>query len=98
MKPNIFLSASRNELVVGYTKEVSMNFLLNNSGDDSYMTTMVLYYPKNLHFKKVTAEVRSQNNCSASCRKKTVLKENTTLPPIHLLSKSWNKVGGGTVF
>ncbi|EOA98694.1 Integrin alpha-E, partial [Anas platyrhynchos] len=52
-------SQIQNELVVGYTKEVSMNFLLNNSGDDSYMTTMVLYYPKNLHFKKVTAEPSS---------------------------------------
>uniref|UniRef100_A0A8B9N5Y2 Integrin subunit alpha E n=1 Tax=Accipiter nisus TaxID=211598 RepID=A0A8B9N5Y2_9AVES len=48
----IFLSASRKELVVGHTKEVTMNVSLTNSGDDSYMTAMVLNYPKNLHFKK----------------------------------------------
>ncbi|NXI64673.1 ITAE protein, partial [Anseranas semipalmata] len=47
------------ELVVGHTEEVTMNFLLTNSGDDSYMTTMVLNYPKNLHFKKVMAEPSS---------------------------------------
>uniref|UniRef100_A0A8B9N9C7 Integrin subunit alpha E n=1 Tax=Accipiter nisus TaxID=211598 RepID=A0A8B9N9C7_9AVES len=52
----IFLSASRKELVVGHTKEVTMNVSLTNSGDDSYMTAMVLNYPKNLHFKKVTVE------------------------------------------
>uniref|UniRef100_A0A8B9N5M7 Integrin subunit alpha E n=1 Tax=Accipiter nisus TaxID=211598 RepID=A0A8B9N5M7_9AVES len=44
------------ELVVGHTKEVTMNVSLTNSGDDSYMTAMVLNYPKNLHFKKVTVE------------------------------------------
>ncbi|XP_010136967.1 PREDICTED: integrin alpha-E-like [Buceros rhinoceros silvestris] len=40
------------ELVVGHTKEVTMSVLLTNSGDDSYMTTMVLNYPKNLRFRK----------------------------------------------
>uniref|UniRef100_A0A8B9PQ77 Integrin subunit alpha E n=1 Tax=Apteryx owenii TaxID=8824 RepID=A0A8B9PQ77_APTOW len=50
----IFLSASRKELVVGYTEEVTMNFSLSNSGDDSYMTTMVLDYSENLNFKKMT--------------------------------------------
>lgn len=44
--------------MVGHTKEVTMNVSLTNSGDDSYMTAMVLNYPKNLHFKKVTVEVR----------------------------------------
>ncbi|NXI41006.1 ITAE protein, partial [Galbula dea] len=47
------------DLVVGHTKEVTMNVSLTNSGDDSYMTTMVLDYPKNLHFKKVTVEPSS---------------------------------------
>ncbi|XP_052659040.1 integrin alpha-E isoform X5 [Harpia harpyja] len=47
------------ELVVGHTKEVTMNVSLTNSGDDSYMTAMVLNYPKNLHFKKVTVEPSS---------------------------------------
>ncbi|XP_065550785.1 integrin alpha-E isoform X2 [Lathamus discolor] len=47
------------QLVVGYTKEVSMKVSLMNSGDDSYMTTMVLNYPRTLHFKKVTFEPSS---------------------------------------
>ncbi|XP_028941763.1 integrin alpha-E [Antrostomus carolinensis] len=52
-------SQIQKELVVGHTKEVTMNVSLTNSGDDSYMTTMVLNYPKNLHFKKVTVEPSS---------------------------------------
>ncbi|NXT82050.1 ITAE protein, partial [Zapornia atra] len=52
-------SQIQKELVVGYTKEVTMNVSLRNSGDDSYMTTMVLNYPKNLLFKKVTVEPSS---------------------------------------
>nr|XP_010298604.1 PREDICTED: integrin alpha-E [Balearica regulorum gibbericeps] len=47
-------SQIQKQLVVGHTKEVTMNVSLMNSGDDSYMTTMVLNYPKNLLFKKVT--------------------------------------------
>ncbi|KAM4648313.1 integrin alpha-E isoform 12-T28 [Amazona ochrocephala] len=49
----------RKELVVGYTKEVSMKVSLMNSGDNSYMTTMILNYPRTLHFKKVTFEPSS---------------------------------------
>ncbi|KFR05483.1 Integrin alpha-E, partial [Opisthocomus hoazin] len=52
-------SQIQKELVVGHTKKVTMNVSLTNSGDDSYMTTMVLNYPKNLHFKKVTVEPSS---------------------------------------
>ncbi|NWH55584.1 ITAE protein, partial [Fregata magnificens] len=52
-------SQIQKELVVGHTKEVTMHASLTNSGDDSYMTTMVLNYPKNLHFKKVTVEPSS---------------------------------------
>ncbi|NXN99223.1 ITAE protein, partial [Rhinopomastus cyanomelas] len=47
------------ELVVGHTKEVTMNISLTNTGEDSYLTTMVLSYPKNLRFKKVTVEPSS---------------------------------------
>ncbi|XP_074969739.1 integrin alpha-E [Phalacrocorax aristotelis] len=53
------MSQIQKELVVGHTKEVTMNVALTNSGDDSYMTTMTLSYPKNLHFKKVTVEPSS---------------------------------------
>jgi hypothetical protein len=43
----------RQELVVGVTKEVTMNISLTNSGEDSYMTNMALNYPRNLQFKKI---------------------------------------------
>ncbi|XP_009988429.1 PREDICTED: integrin alpha-E [Tauraco erythrolophus] len=52
-------SQIQKELVVGHTKEVTMNVSLTNSGDDSYMTTMVVNYPKNLLFKKVAVEPSS---------------------------------------
>ncbi|XP_061868644.1 integrin alpha-E-like [Colius striatus] len=52
-------SQIQKELVVGQTTEVTMNVSLTNSGDDSYMTTMVVNYPKNLHFKMVTVEPSS---------------------------------------
>ncbi|XP_019599350.2 integrin alpha-E isoform X1 [Rhinolophus sinicus] len=44
---------SQKELVVGVTKELTMNIRLSNSGEDSYMTSMVLSYPRNLHFKRI---------------------------------------------
>ncbi|GAB1296414.1 Integrin alpha-E [Apodemus speciosus] len=44
---------SQQELVVGVTKEVTMNISLTNSGEDSYMTNMALNYPRNLQFKKI---------------------------------------------
>ncbi|XP_032945428.1 integrin alpha-E isoform X2 [Rhinolophus ferrumequinum] len=44
---------SQKELVVGVTKELTMNIRLSNSGEDSYMTSMILNYPRNLHFKRI---------------------------------------------
>ncbi|XP_066492538.1 integrin alpha-E [Tiliqua scincoides] len=44
---------TQKELVVGYTKFLTMSILLANSGDNSYMTSMVLEYPSNLLFKNV---------------------------------------------
>uniref|UniRef100_H0VTJ8 Integrin subunit alpha E n=1 Tax=Cavia porcellus TaxID=10141 RepID=H0VTJ8_CAVPO len=44
-------SMSQQELVVGLTKELTMNISLTNSGEDSYLTSMALNYPRNLHFK-----------------------------------------------
>ncbi|XP_036307688.1 integrin alpha-E [Pipistrellus kuhlii] len=41
------------ELVVGVTKELTMNISLTNSGEDSYMTNMALTYPRNLQFKRI---------------------------------------------
>uniref|UniRef100_A0A452GQY0 VWFA domain-containing protein n=1 Tax=Gopherus agassizii TaxID=38772 RepID=A0A452GQY0_9SAUR len=46
-------SQTQKKLVVGDTKELTMDISLVNSGDDSYMTTMVLKYPRNLQFKKM---------------------------------------------
>ncbi|XP_008058937.1 integrin alpha-E [Carlito syrichta] len=44
---------SQQELVVGLTNELTMNISLTNSGEDSYMTSMTLNYPRNLQFKKI---------------------------------------------
>nr|XP_025035071.1 integrin alpha-E [Pelodiscus sinensis] len=52
----ILRSQIQKELVVGFTKELNLNISLVNSGDDSYMTTMVLEYPRNLQFKKMIPE------------------------------------------
>ncbi|ELK03719.1 Integrin alpha-E [Pteropus alecto] len=46
-------TTSQQELVVGVTKELTMNISLTNSGEDSYMTSMALNYPRNLQFKKI---------------------------------------------
>ncbi|XP_036078470.1 integrin alpha-E isoform X1 [Rousettus aegyptiacus] len=46
-------TTSQQELVVGVTKELTMNISLTNSGEDSYMTSMVMNYPRNLQFKKI---------------------------------------------
>ncbi|XP_034496732.1 integrin alpha-E isoform X3 [Ailuropoda melanoleuca] len=46
-------TTSQQELVVGLTKELTMNINLTNSGEDSYETTMHLNYPRNLQFKRI---------------------------------------------
>lgn len=43
----------RQRLVVGVTKELTMNVNLTNSGEDSYLTSMALSYPGNLLFKRI---------------------------------------------
>lgn len=43
----------RQELVVGLTKELTMNIGLTNSGEDSYMTRVALNFPRNLQFKRI---------------------------------------------
>lgn len=47
------ITTSQQELVVGLTEELTMNISLINSGEDSYMTSMALNYPRNLHFKRI---------------------------------------------
>lgn len=47
------IATSQQELVLGVTKELTMNIIVTNSGEDSYMTSMVLHYPRNLHFKRI---------------------------------------------
>nr|KAF6415945.1 hypothetical protein HJG59_006964 [Molossus molossus] len=46
-------TTSQQELVVGITKELTMNIHLTNFGEDSYMTSMALNYPRNLQFKRI---------------------------------------------
>ncbi|XP_078080682.1 integrin alpha-E-like isoform X2 [Mustelus asterias] len=40
--------------IVGKTKEVSLNIVLSNTGEDSYLTRLVLSYPKSLYFKGIS--------------------------------------------
>ncbi|XP_045680584.1 integrin alpha-E [Phyllostomus hastatus] len=47
------VTTSQQRLVVGVTKELTMNINLTNSGEDSYMTSMALTYPGNLLFKRI---------------------------------------------
>nr|XP_033777312.1 integrin alpha-E isoform X2 [Geotrypetes seraphini] len=44
---------SEEELVVGITKDVTMDLSLANNGDESYLTTLVMMYPTNLQFRKI---------------------------------------------
>nr|XP_048304659.1 integrin alpha-E [Myodes glareolus] len=54
---------SQQELVVGVTKELTMNINLTNSGEDSYMTNMALNYPKNLQFKRIQKPLSPDIQC-----------------------------------
>ncbi|KAM4795646.1 integrin alpha-E [Rhinophrynus dorsalis] len=69
--PNLHLntSLSGKELVVGDTKYLVMNLSLANSGDGSYMTNVLVVYPKNLNFKKV----ETPNFPSIKCSDPTVI-------------------------
>ncbi|XP_015262360.1 PREDICTED: integrin alpha-E [Gekko japonicus] len=52
--PHLTLAVhTEKNLVVGATKELTMNLHLANTGDNSYLTSVVLEYPENLCFKKV---------------------------------------------
>uniref|UniRef100_UPI00398EFA99 integrin alpha-E-like isoform X2 n=1 Tax=Pristiophorus japonicus TaxID=55135 RepID=UPI00398EFA99 len=57
--------------IVGKTKEVSLKILLSNAGEDSYLTTMDLSYPKSLYFKKgiskpLLADIKCTNQATTS--------------------------------
>uniref|UniRef100_A0A8C8TRY9 Integrin alpha E, epithelial-associated n=1 Tax=Peromyscus maniculatus bairdii TaxID=230844 RepID=A0A8C8TRY9_PERMB len=54
---------SQQELVVGVTKELTMNISLTNSGEDSYMTIMALNYPRNLQFKRIQKPLSPDIQC-----------------------------------
>lgn len=49
----LFPHPHRKKLVVGATKDLTMSLHLANTGDGSYLTSVVLEYPENLRFKKV---------------------------------------------
>ncbi|KAG8517126.1 Integrin alpha-E [Galemys pyrenaicus] len=55
---------SQQDLVVGFTKELVMNIDVENSGEDSYMTTMTLNYPRNLQFKSIQKPPSSNIQCA----------------------------------
>ncbi|XP_043570155.1 integrin alpha-E-like isoform X1 [Chiloscyllium plagiosum] len=50
--------------IVGKTKEVSLNILLSNTGEDSYLTTMDLSYPKSLFFKGISKPQLADVKCT----------------------------------
>ncbi|XP_075450269.1 integrin alpha-E isoform X1 [Ascaphus truei] len=55
---------SEKELVVGGAKDLTMNLTLVNSGDDSYMTDVLITYPKNVHVKKISETHSTSIKCS----------------------------------
>ncbi|KAM4701861.1 integrin alpha-E [Discoglossus pictus] len=65
--PNLNLTThlSQDRLVVGQTKDLVMKISLENTGGNSYITTMVITYPKNLQFRK-TASFPTGIDCSDS--------------------------------
>ncbi|XP_064127645.1 integrin alpha-E isoform X2 [Loxodonta africana] len=52
-KLQLTTTISQEELVVGLTKELTMNMNVTNAGEDSYMTNLTLTYPRNLQFKRI---------------------------------------------
>nr|XP_020664744.1 integrin alpha-E-like [Pogona vitticeps] len=59
------------ELVVGVTKELSMRIHLENTGDNSHRTTLLLEFPANLHFNTVQESLQVSSprvECSDSQR------------------------------
>ncbi|XP_075053044.1 integrin alpha-E isoform X2 [Mixophyes fleayi] len=67
---------SRQELVVGNTKDLTMTLSLENAGDDSYMTNVTLIYPENLHFTMI----KPPNNPGVKCSvPKTIQSSNSTM-------------------
>ncbi|XP_030078286.1 integrin alpha-E isoform X2 [Microcaecilia unicolor] len=61
---NLTTNLSGEELVVGETKDVTMNVSLANDGDDSYLTTLVMTYPKNLQFRKIVELLSLSIECT----------------------------------
>ncbi|XP_041052741.1 integrin alpha-E-like isoform X2 [Carcharodon carcharias] len=50
--------------IVGKTKEVSLKIDLSNIGEDSYLTTMVLSYPKSFYFKGISKTLLGDVKCT----------------------------------
>ncbi|XP_054545718.1 integrin alpha-E isoform X2 [Talpa occidentalis] len=55
---------SKENLVVGTEQDLVMNVSLVNYGEDSYMTSMTLNYPRNLHFKRIQKTPSSDIQCT----------------------------------
>ncbi|XP_078536079.1 integrin alpha-E isoform X2 [Lissotriton helveticus] len=72
------------ELIVGDTKNLLMNLSLVNNEDNSYLTTLILTYPRNLQVKKIM-EPSSAISPSVKCAEPT--------PATSLLSSVSCKIG-----
>ncbi|XP_071994510.1 integrin alpha-E isoform X2 [Engystomops pustulosus] len=62
---SLTIRESRNQLVIGYTKNVTVTLSLTNSGDHSYMTNVTLIYPENLLFTFIRPPKNPGVKCSA---------------------------------
>ncbi|KAM5180776.1 integrin alpha-E-like [Mantella aurantiaca] len=74
--PDLHLTTmvSRQELIVGYTKDLTMSLSLKNTGDDSYMTNVTLIYPKNLQFNTI----KPANNPNVKCYEQKIFNSNSS--------------------
>ncbi|XP_069471310.1 integrin alpha-E [Ambystoma mexicanum] len=60
----LFIRFSEKELVVGDTKNLTTHISLRNDADNSYLTTMLLTYPRNLQVKKIVELSSPSVQCS----------------------------------
>ncbi|XP_063300414.1 integrin alpha-E [Pelobates fuscus] len=73
-------------LVVGQTKDLTVNFTLINSGDDSYRTTILIAYPNNLQVKII----KTPNSPSIKCSDHKTLQSSLNCDIGHPVFKASN--------
>ncbi|CAN2391500.1 integrin-mediated signaling pathway, partial [Pristimantis euphronides] len=56
---------SQKQLVIGYTRDLTVTLSLTNSGEDSYMTNVTINYPEELHFTLIKLSKNPGVKCNA---------------------------------